>query len=41
VVAEQFRALAASTAVVVSGDAVLKLDRERLQLDGALVVDEG
>ena len=42
VVAEQFRALGrVDRRLVVSGDAVLKLDRERLQLDGALVVDEG
>jgi translocation and assembly module TamB len=42
VVANQFRALGRiDRRVVVSGDTVLKLDRERLRLDGSLVIDEG
>ena len=41
-VADRFRVLGRiDRRVVVSGDTVLKLDRDRLQLDGALVVDEG
>ena len=42
VVADKFRVLGRiDRRVVVSGDTVLKLDRERVQLDGALVIDEG
>ena len=41
-VADRFRVLGRiDRRVVVSGDTVLKLDRDRLQFDGALVVDEG
>ena len=40
--ADKFRMLGRiDRRVVVSGDTVLKLDRKRLQLDGALTIDEG
>ncbi|MBL8351037.1 MAG: translocation/assembly module TamB domain-containing protein, partial [Burkholderiaceae bacterium] len=42
VTAEQFRVLGrVDRRLVVSGDAAIRLDRQRLQLDGALAIDEG